>query len=67
MLRELKGKNYHCSVYIKENAYTREMAEKEMDEELVFIKLLQSILQTQTENIKNLRKRNLDKPVKEKE
>lgn len=31
MLLELKSKKYRCSVYMKEHAYTREMAEKEMD------------------------------------
>jgi hypothetical protein len=28
MLIELKGKRYRCGVYIKENAYTRELSEK---------------------------------------
>jgi hypothetical protein len=51
MLKELKGKRYRCSVFIKENAYTREIAEKEMNEEIVFIKLLQNILRTQTNKI----------------
>lgn len=57
MLLELKGKKFRAGVFIKENAYTKEMNEKEMDEELVFIRLLQSILQTQTKKIIDARSR----------
>lgn len=56
MLVELRNNKYRCGIFTKENAYLREMMEKEMEEEIVFIKLLQNILQTQTKRIQDSRK-----------
>lgn len=55
MLLELKNNKYRVSLYTKENAYVREMMEREMEEEITFIKLLQNILITQTQRLRDNR------------
>ncbi len=55
MLKELSNNKYRVSLYTKENAYVKEMMEKEIEEEITFIRLLQNILTTQTQRIKDNR------------
>jgi len=47
MLRELQSKGFRTHDFMKENQYITESNEKEMREELVFIKLLKNILTNQ--------------------
>lgn len=60
MLRELEAKNFRTHDFMKENQYITESNEKEMREELVFIKLLKNILTNQIEKLKPTRERSPD-------
>lgn len=55
MLNELERKGFRTHDFMKENQYITESNEKEMREELVFIKLLKNILTNQMEKLRQPR------------
>ena len=55
MVRDLESKGFRTHDFMKENQYITESNEKEMKEELVFIKLLKNILTNQIEKLQQAR------------
>ena len=55
MVRELESKGFRTHDFMKENRYITESNEKEMRDELVFIKLLKNILTNQIQKLQQAR------------